>query len=156
MSNRTEPITAYGDARRTLSFDGETVTITGRSTLWGRYTKRVPLADIAGIQWKDAGVVRGYIRVEQAGSGHYRGLVNQHQQVQRVDQDRDVIAFHRKQQPEFEHVRDMIEQARARANTPPGLGDKLAEIERLYHDGSITHDEWTTIRGQLISAYAVQ
>lgn len=153
-----DPVTAYGDSKRTLTFDGEAVTITGRSTLHGRYEKRVRLADIAAVQFKPAkSMTRGYIRIQQPGGARQfdwkRG-----DGVHLVDEDKDVVAFDRKQQPRFEHVRALIEQAQSAASTPAptGLAGRLAEIERLYADGVITHEEWSTIRERLLGTYAAQ
>jgi hypothetical protein len=90
-----------------LEFDGQAVTITRKGliamgTVGGGRT-RIPLASVTAIDYKPFSIFRwGYLRVVLHGGGMRR---------KKAIQDEQTVTFSRRQQREFEEIRDAIEAA---------------------------------------------
>lgn len=76
-------------------------------------SKTIPLSSIAGVEFKKAGMLAGYIRLSVPGSAEVKGAgsiaTNKNYQIQ---QDPNAIQFSRsKLNPEFEAVAEAINRA---------------------------------------------
>jgi hypothetical protein len=98
----------------TVEFDGKFVTIR-RSGMLGRLSvgkgeKRIPLRSISSLQMKPAGpMVNGFLSFSLAG-----GMETQSQfgsQTKAAARDENSVVFTRKQQPAFQEIRSVIEDA---------------------------------------------
>jgi hypothetical protein len=97
-----------------IDFDGTFVTITRRGftarTSVGKGAKRIPLVSITAVQMKPAGpVAHGFIEFSIGGGNEARSGFGG--QTASAFGNENAVVFKRKQQPEFEALRDEIEGA---------------------------------------------
>ena len=93
-----------------VSFDGSYVTI-ARSG-WsapGKGEKRIPVQSITAVRWKPAGLMSGYIQFTVLGGSE----VHTRSGRQTIDAARDEnsVVFARRRQPDFQVLREAVEQA---------------------------------------------
>jgi hypothetical protein len=107
----TEQLTADG-VNGIVELDGETVRIWTKGALSlvnpeMMHVKEIYLGDIASIQFRNAGMLtHGYIQFTFFGGGGPRARLDE------AVRDGKAVMFRRRQQPEFEDLRDSIEEAR--------------------------------------------
>lgn len=140
----------------TIAFDGRTVTITRkRSGFVDRGTRTISLDHIAGVQFKEAGLVSsGYIRIVQAGTlehrGHRTGAF-----ATEVLKDENAVPFGRPQQEQFAAVKAAIDQALAQRTTGApaagSLADEIAKLQQLLTTGALTQAEFEQAKARLLS-----
>ncbi len=96
-----------------IKFDGRMVVIQrkGLSRLTiGKGEKRIPVRSISSVQLKPAGfAVNGYIQFSLAGGNEVRSQFGR--ATMDATADENSVVFTKKQQPEFEALRDAIEDA---------------------------------------------
>lgn len=95
----------------TVTFDGRFVVI-NRSGMMARMTvgkgeKRIPLRSIAAIQFKPAGMVRGFIQFTIPGGNEQRSRMGS--QSKDAAKDENSVLFNKGQEAAFEQLRDAIE-----------------------------------------------
>lgn len=107
-----------------ITFDGQFVTIHRKGALArttvGKGEKRIPVRSITAVQWKPAGLVRGYIQFTVPGGNESRSRAGR----QTVDaaKDENSVLFGRSQTAEFQAVRAAVEQAIANQYAPAQSG----------------------------------
>lgn len=95
----------------TVLFDGAMVIIRrsgamARMTI-GKGEKRIPLRSISAVQFKPAGLVRGFIQFTIPGGNERRSSFGS--QSTDAARDENSVLFGKTQQAEFERLRDAIE-----------------------------------------------
>lgn len=120
----------------TISFDGQTVTITrsgvlGRALHGGASETRIPVDQITGVEVKKPGVSRGRITLIVAGTVQRPGGMIEH------GNDPMSVQWMRNRE-DVEALRDAIQaailsqrQAGAPAGSQPAAQDRYAQLERL-------------------------
>jgi hypothetical protein len=136
----------------TLSVDDAMVTIS-RSRLQSfgpkaRGEKRIPIASIGAVQWRDAtNVTSGYIQFTIAGAVERSGGVF------KAANDENSVLFTKKQQPEFEAIRAHVEArlGRSQAAAPPAsVAEQLTQLAQLHQQGLLTADEFASQKAKLL------
>jgi Domain of unknown function (DUF4429)/Short C-terminal domain len=144
----------------TVIFDGNMVVLrrTGfvaRSTV-GKGEKQIPIANITAIQYKAATVLfRGYIQFTLAGGVEARSRVGK--AVSDAMQDENSVVFLSARNPDFERIRDAIQQTMAArsAGAAPQFGPvdvpaRLQQLAGMLEQGLITEAEYQTKRAELL------
>lgn len=143
----------------TARFDGRMLTITrnrvGRMTL-GKGEKHIPLVSITAVQWKPAGgMISGFIQFGVAGSVEGRSEFGR--QTKDAKQDENAVVFNRKQQPVFEQLRDMVNEAitaRSEGTQRPAavsVADELQKLAGLLRSGVLTVPEFEQQKARLLA-----
>lgn len=97
-----------------VALDGGMVTIS-RSGMMARATvgkgeKRIPVKSIQAVQWKPASrLVRGYIQFTVSGGIESKARLGK--QTTDAAKDENSVVFSRKQQGDFESIRNAVEQS---------------------------------------------
>jgi len=152
----SEPVTARGTSG-TIVFDGVSVTIhrTGISRLTiGKGHKQIPLDHITAVQFKPAGpLVNGFIQFTLAGGIEPRSRAGS--QTFDAVRDENSVVFTRKQMPDFELIRGLIQGAHAaRLGGQPaasGVQARMEELKAMLDGGLITTGEYDLKRIDLLS-----
>jgi len=146
------------------AFDGQFVTITRRGFLArasvGKGTKRIPVSQIAAVQWKPAGpLVNGFIQFTLPGGMERRSRMGR-QTKSAVDDENSVI-FTRSQMPAFDQLRAAIEAELAARNAPAHRrvpqatqqdpAAQLRKLGELRQGGLISDLEYAAKREEIIS-----
>lgn len=105
------PIEATGRLGASALFDGHTVRLTRTMRgMPGRGEREIPIGQLAAVEWKPAGMVTdGFIRFVVAGVVAPRLRFGQQSNQARLDEW--AVPFWRKQQPQFEVLRDALRAA---------------------------------------------
>ncbi|MFC7595769.1 DUF4429 domain-containing protein [Terrabacter sp. GCM10028922] len=139
----------------TVDFDGDFVTIrrTGflaRASI-GKGEKRIPLGSITAVQWKPAGaMMNGFISFTLGGGNETRSRFGS--QTVDATKDENSVIFVKKQMPDFEALRNEVEQAIAARHRPaaqtPATPDHLAQLKQLaeLRDAGILSEEEFAIK----------
>ena len=114
--------------------------------------KEIAITDVSSIQFKTAGwATRGYIQFAfTGGTENKRGLLS-------AASDENTVMFNKKQQPEFENVKQEIETLRsslrsgAGATAAPSAADELKKFADLKDQGIITESEFEAKKADLLS-----
>jgi hypothetical protein len=151
-----EHVTAKG-LNGTIEFDGHTVTIRRDGMLargtHGTGTRTIPLAHVASVQWRSAGLTAGQLSLVMSGRGDAPMIRAGGRGAKAATTDPNTITFHRHRQRDFERVRDAIQaalsapapvQVAAAAPAPPPpptapagwYPDPYGEHQLRYYDGS--------------------
>jgi hypothetical protein len=111
--------------------------------------RRIPIGNVAAVQFKAPGLTSGYIRFSVAGSvDHSPGILKgQH--------DENQVQFLRKHQPEFEAVRDRVEATIAGSATSSAapamdIADQLRKLAELRDEGILSEEEFQGKKTQLL------
>jgi hypothetical protein len=143
-----------------VHFDGTYITITRKGFLArasvGKGEKRIPLGSVSSVQWKPAGgLVNGFIQFEIPGQGGSRSAFGK--QTTDAARDENSVVFTKKQMPEFERLRGVIEQAiAARHNAPSqtaapvSVADELAKLAALRDQGLLSPQEFEQQKARLL------
>jgi hypothetical protein len=127
----------------------------------GKGEKRLPIGTIAGVQWKPAGaMVDGFIQFSVPGGNEKRSALGSATKGAR--QDENSVTFRRGQQPDFEQVREFVEQAIATRGAgggqtivhqaaAPDLADQLTKLAVLRDQGILTDEEFAQQKARLLS-----
>lgn len=145
----------------TVMFDGTFVTIsrTGLSRLTiGKGDKRIPVASIAAVQWKPAGaLVNGFIQFTLPGGVERRSRAGS--QTFDAARDENSVVFTKKQAPEFEQMRQAVEQAIAHRYAPQqqyapapaaSVADELMKLGQLVQQGLLSREEYEQQKARLL------
>lgn len=149
-----------------IAFDGTTVHITrkgiGARLLVGVGEKRIPIAHVTAVQWKNAGFSAGYIQFTIAGGVERRSQFGR--QSTDASRDENSVTFHVKQQPAFEKIRAAIDAAIAQRHAPqppagPAAGspavsvaDELTKWHGLLQAGAITQADYDAAKARLLGS----
>ena len=123
--------------------------------------RRIPLASITAVQMRPAkALTNGFIRFTVPGSPELRGG------LKNAGSDENAVLFTKKQQVEFEAVRQIIERYIARRNgmgmgmgmgqpapaTPVGqdIAAQLAQLNQLHQTGALSDAEYAAAKARLI------
>jgi hypothetical protein len=142
----------------TVEFDGRAVTIhrTGfraRSSI-GKGTKVIPVESVAAVQWKPAGgLVNGFIEFTVPGGREGRSQMGR--QTLDAATNENAVIFTKKQMPEFEVVRQAVQQAQVAQSGPqqtPGsnLSGELANLAQLHAQGVLSDAEFGAAKRRLL------
>lgn len=154
-----EIITAKG-INGEVDFDGQFVTIRRKGGLarmsMGKGEKRIPLASITAVQWKEPGVlVNGFIQFTLAGGIEQRSRFGQ--QTQDAAHDENSIVVTKKQAPDFLALRTAIESGIAtQLHAPvaaPVAATGAAEVSRLaelHAQGILTDEEFAAAKARAL------
>src|ERR1017187_2857597 len=149
------------------AFDGQFVTITRRGFLArasvGKGTKRIPVSQIAAVQWEPAGpLVNGFIQFTLPGGMERRSRMGR-QTKSAVDDENSVI-FTRSQMPAFDQLRAAIEAELAARNAPAHRrvpqatqqdpAAQLRKLGELRQGGLISELEYAAKREEIRSGRA--
>lgn len=143
-------------------FDGHTVTLrrSGYSSqVTGSGELTIPISQVATVEFKHAGLLMdGYIRFVPAGASKPRARLGRRVEDARFDEY--AVPFWRKAQPQFEALRDAVQNAirqaqggQANGGQPPAPGDPavaLRQLEQLREQGLITPAEYATKRAEIL------
>ena len=145
----------------TVLFDGDFVTIrrTGfiaRATV-GKGEKRIPVPSINAVQWKPAGsMVNGYIQFTLGGGNETRAKFGS--QTSDAARDENSVVLTKKQMPEFEELRTVIERAIVQRHRPvasvPASPDHLGQLKQLGElrdAGVISEGEFEAKKSEILS-----
>lgn len=142
-----------------VQFDGTFVTITrsgflARSTI-GKGEKRIPLASITAVQWKQPGaLVNGYIAFTLAGGNEKQARSGS--QTIDAGKDENAVIVTKKQAPAFEQLRSEIEGAIAARHAPaaPAVAasgaDEVARLAQLHAAGHLTDAEYSAAKAKAL------
>ncbi|MFE9593596.1 DUF4429 domain-containing protein [Streptomyces sp. NPDC006294] len=144
-----------------IVFDGQYVTITRKGFLaratHGKGEKRLHISQISAVQWKPAGaMVNGFIQFTVPGGNEVRGRLGS--QTSNAAKDENSVIFTKQQQPEFEKLRSVLDQAiaaqhapqHAAAAAPVSVADELAKLGTLLQQGLITQQEFEQQKARLL------
>jgi Domain of unknown function (DUF4429)/Short C-terminal domain len=143
-----------------VSFDGQCVTITRKGLLArssiGKGEKRLPINQIAAIQWKPAGWAwNGFIQFTVPGGNEQQSAFGN--RTMRATKDENSVMFTKKQMPEFERLRAAIDEAIARQHVRQAAGssggsiaDELAKLAALREQGVITDADFEAGKAKLL------
>jgi Domain of unknown function (DUF4429)/Short C-terminal domain len=142
-----------------VTFDGRTVTITrkgflARATV-GKGTKAIPVHQITGVQWKKPGIaVRGFIQFTVPGGIERRSTFGS--QTPNAVNDENSVLFDRAQIPQFEALRDAIQESISAGpqHVVPQLqsvADELAKLAQLRDSGVLTQAEFDAQKSRLLN-----
>lgn len=113
--------------------------------------KTVPLRSITAVQFRPAGTAMGgYIQFTLLGGQEFRGGMRQ------VTMDENAVIFTAQQQPAFEALRDVVQEAiEAPSREGPGIASNLSEelsrLADLVDKGYLTRDEFDAQKQTLLS-----
>ncbi len=147
-------VTARGHMGGQISFDGTFVEIAKRGVaalVGASGAKRIPLASVTAVQLKPAGILaNGFIQLTISG-GNERTARYGRQTFDAANDENSVI-FTRKQQPEFEALRDALEHAMAH---PPvaqlhDLSAQLAQLAQLHQAGALSEAEFAAAKARAL------
>lgn len=143
-----------------IEFDGYTVTIFRKGfrakTTIGGGEKRLPIQSITAVQFKPAGMMtNGYVEFTIAGGVEMRSRAGS--ATVNAATNENAVLFTRKQQPDFERLRQAMEQAQAAAQrgyqpavAPPSVSDELAKLGQMYQQGLLSPEEFAQAKRRLI------
>jgi hypothetical protein len=144
----------------TVIFDGDFVTIRrsgfmARATI-GKGEKRIPLGSIAAVQWKPAGaMMNGFISFTLGGGNETRSRFGS--QTFDATKDENSVVFVKKQMPEFDALRNEVEQAIASRHRPaeaaPAAPDHLAQLKQLSElrdAGILSEEEFSAKKAEIL------
>lgn len=140
----------------TISFDGQTVTITrkglGAALMSGaRGTKTLPLSAITAVQYKKAGMTVGYLQLSVPGDTQRQGRNATHT----VQQDENTVTFYAKQNAEFEALASSLNAALLSKSAPvqaaPDLADQIGKLAALRDQGILSEDEFNAKKAELLA-----
>jgi membrane protease subunit (stomatin/prohibitin family) len=159
MPTPVEPLVVKGHGGSSVSFDGEFVTLIrkGLSRLTvGKGDKRIHIGNITAVQFKPAGMINGFIQFTVPGGVERRSAFGS--QTRGAVNDENSVIFTRKQQPEFEHLRDAIESAVAAQHrqqpvqaAPDGVA-QLGKLAELRQAGVITDAEFEASKRKILNS----
>lgn len=151
-----EARSAYG----TVIFDGSFVTIR-RTTFLARATvgkgdKQIPLGAITAVQWKPAGIMKGFIQFTIPGGNEVRSRAGSN--TVNAAKDENSVMFSRTQMPAFEALRTAVQEAMAardrgmHPSAPAGdVASRMHQLEALRAQSMISEAEYAAKRGELLS-----
>lgn len=106
------------------------------------------------MDWKPAGpLVYGYLQISVPGGVERRSQFG----TRTFDayKDENTVTFTKLQQPQFEQVRQAIEQALARLTTPvpaaPSVAVELDKLADLLQRGALTPQEFDQLKARLLN-----
>ena len=145
----------------TVVFDGNFVSIqckgfVARATI-GKGEKRIPLASIAAVQWKQAGpMVNGFIQFTVPGGKERRSSFGK--QSHDAIRDENSVMFTKAQMPAFEKLRDAIEQAivtrsapQSAVAAPANVPEQIQQLASLRDQGILNDAEFDAKKADLLS-----
>jgi hypothetical protein len=110
--------------------------------------KDIFIKDISSVQFKAAGALtNGYIQFAFiSGLEAKRGIIQ-------AAQDENTIMFKKKQQPDFEYIRDRIQHMKIPTNSKSATSnlDELEKLASLRERGIITEQEFEAKKRQLLN-----
>lgn len=145
-----------------VSFDGSFVTIhrrgfTARATV-GKGDVRLPISQITEVRFKPAGgLVNGFILFVTAGMQVPNAKFGS--QMKDLSRLPSAVIFTKKGQADFEHLREVVEQAIADHHSKAGSttivqqnseADELAKLADLRDKGILTDEEFAAKKAQIL------
>ncbi|MER5470855.1 DUF4429 domain-containing protein [Streptomyces sp. NPDC002685] len=145
-----------------IQFDGDYVTITRKGfnarLSVGKGEKRIHISQIAGVQWKPAGLlVNGFLQLTIPGGNERRSAFGS--QTKSAVHDENSVIFTKKQMPEFEKLRAAIDAAIAAHHTPQAqaqpassgsVADELAKLGTLRDQGLLSPEEFEQQKARIL------
>lgn len=137
-----------------VTFNGEFVIIDRRKRrakrTIGKGEKRIAISSITAVAWKPATHLSpGSIQFTLPGAREKRARL-----------DENSVVFTRKQMPDFEHLRKIIERAIAgRSHSAPtpasqprpaAASDEIAKLAKLHADGVLTDQEFSAAKARVL------
>jgi len=141
----------------TISFDGQVVSITREGALarmsFGKGEKRIPVHSITAVQIKPANALtNGFIQLSMGGGVERGGQLGS--RTMNAASDENSIIFLKKQQADFERVRDEIERAIVGGRQPqqaaPDLADQLGKLAALRDQGILSEAEFQAKKADIL------
>ena len=140
-------IEVKGSNGQVVCFDGQFVTITRKGFI--AREKRLPISQIAAVQWKPAGWAwNGFIQFTVPGGN---------KQATRAAKDENSVMFTKKQMPKFERLRAAIDEAIVRQHAPQAAGssegsitDELTKLAALRDQGVITDADFEAGKAKVL------
>ena len=112
--------------------------------------KEISIDQISSVQFKEAGFANGYLQIGFVGGTESKaGIVD-------AVNDENTVMFNKRQQPDFEKMRDAIrssikaiKQANGKA-APISAADEIRKLASLRDDGLITNEEFEAKKAQIL------
>jgi len=108
--------------------------------------KEIMIDHISSIQFKKVGITSGYIQFAFLGGTEAKGGLLQ------AGQDENTITFTKKQQPDFEAIKSMIEERMTKGKAPSessSISD-LEKLAELKEKGIISEEEFNAKKKQIL------
>lgn len=114
--------------------------LTSKLTHWRSGEKEIPISNITGVQFKDAGrITTGYIQFGQSGYSEADGAFDN-------AGDENTVHFKRKHQDDFDELRARIDELREQERSGGGGGgggDSAVEtLKKEFAKGEISKEEY--------------
>lgn len=109
--------------------------------------KEIMISSISSIQFKKPGVTNGYIQFTFMGGKEAKGGVFQ------AASDENTVMFNAKQQPDFERIKEEIEnrmQAGSVTSSTLSDADEIAKFADLRDKGVLTEEEFQQKKKQIL------
>jgi hypothetical protein len=114
--------------------------------------RRIPLASITAVQMRPGGALaNGFIKFTIPGSPESRGGLGD------ASQDENAVVFKRKQQAEFDAVREHVENyisvrhaAPAPGTAAPDITEQLKRLGELHQSGVLSDEEFASAKANLL------
>jgi hypothetical protein len=124
-----------------------------KGTYHSRKEKDIQIKSITGIQMKEPGtILAGHMQIIFSGSGESKGRSSFD-----AAKDENTIMFRKKDYPEFQRCKQLIEgyrdaavQSEATTIQPLSIADELKKFAELRDAGIITDDEFNAKKQQLL------
>jgi hypothetical protein len=112
--------------------------------------KRIPITNIISVQFKNANsLVNGYIQFATASGEGANG-------ISQATADENTVMFKKNQMPEFEKLRDHLEDLIANRMNGGGktgsvdIADELAKLAKLRDQGILSDEEFSKMKAKLL------
>lgn len=120
----------------------------------GKGEKRIPVRSISAIQIKPAGaMMNGFISFGVGGGNEKQSRFGS--QTMDATKDENSVVFTKKQQGDFEVLRDAVEAAITQGSAPvqaaPDLADQLGKLAALRDAGVLTEEEFSAKKADLLA-----
>lgn len=152
---RVSVIEARGRLGASAVFDGQVVVVRRSGAVTGSGELAIPIGQIASIEFKPARLlVDGYIRFVPAGTAKPRARLGRRVEDARFDEY--AVPFWKKAQPQFETLRDAVQNAIRQPNggqptsPPDDPATALNRLEQLRVQGLITLAEYQAKRADIL------
>ena len=141
----------------TVSFDGHFVTIDRKGILArtsvGKGLKRIPLASVVAVQWKQPGIVNGFIQFTVPGGNEVRSRFGR--QTQDARQDENSVVVTQWSASAMKELKDAVEEAikvRAMPHSSAAVStaDELLKLVSLRDAGALTAREFEAQKAKLL------
>lgn len=115
--------------------------------------KTIPMRSIGAVQWKEPGLLSGYVQIAYSGSSENKGGTFD------AATDENTVMFAKRDAPAFARIRDLIQAQVIRGptpasapvvKTPTSVADELSKLAALRDQGVLTEDEFAAQKARIL------